>query len=89
MKRTAWIAISVVLAGCVYQPKGTFHEVSTGLRVDTNPQLLARFQQERVICDGEAAQSAAVSTERDRYTHSMNINLVFDGCLAKRGYVRR
>ena len=89
MFRFIVIALLGVSAGCVAQPKGVFHETKSGLRVDSNPQLLARFQQARVICDGEAAQSALVSTEKDRYTHSVNVNLVFDACLAKAGYLRR
>jgi hypothetical protein len=89
MLRTILIAALAVLCGCVAQPKGVFHEAKSGLRVDSNPALLARFQQSRVICDGEAAQAALVSTEKDRYTHSLNVNLVYDACLAKAGYLRR
>ncbi|MGQ4812355.1 hypothetical protein [Agrobacterium vitis] len=81
--------VIVGLAGCVTAPKGLFHRVSDGQRVDANPQLLAEFQQARVICDGEASKAALTSTERDRAIHSLNVNLVFDACLAQKGYVRR
>lgn len=89
MKRAFFIASVIVLAGCVYQAKGEFHEISSGKRVDADSETLAKFQQAKVICDGEAAQAASVSTERDRYVHTLNITLVFDGCLAKRGYIRK
>lgn len=81
--------LAMLLAGCVYVPKGAFHRVSDGLRVDANPQVLAEFQQARVICDGEASKAALVSNERDRYTHSKNVTLVFDACLAEKGYIRK
>ncbi|MDW5313763.1 hypothetical protein [Rhizobium sp. PL01] len=79
----------VVVAGCVYQPVGKFHRISDGQPADANPTILAAFMQDKAICDGEAAKAGLVSNEPDRYTHSRNINLVYDGCLAQRGYVRR
>lgn len=78
-----------MLCGCAYVPQGAFFRVSDGLRVDANPQILAAFQQDRVICDGEASKAALTSAERDRYTHSKNVTLVFDACLAQRGYIRK
>lgn len=89
MRRILIALACIVPAGCVSQPQGYFHRVSDGLRVDSNPQLLAEFSQARVICDGEASKAALVSNERDRATHNRNVNLVFDACLAERGYVRR
>lgn len=77
------------VAGCVYQPQGKFHQVSSGKPVDADQKLYNAFLQDKVICDGEAAQAALTSRERDRYAHSLNVNLVYDACLAKRGYVRR
>jgi hypothetical protein len=89
MKKAVLFALSILVSGCVYVPKGSFHRVSDGVKVDANPTVLAEFQQSRVICDGEASKAALTSTEKDRYVHSMNVNLVFDACLAEKGYVRR
>jgi hypothetical protein len=83
------VVMLTVAAGCVYQPQGKFHQVSTGRVVDADPGLYSKFLQDKVVCDGEAAQAALTSTEKDRYAHSLNVNLVYDACLAKRGYVRR
>lgn len=89
MRRVIVVAACFALGSCVYTPQGFFHRVSDGIRVDANPQVLAEFQQARVICDGEASKAALTSTERDRYAHSRNVNLVFDACLAERGYIRK
>jgi len=89
MRKTYLALACGALCGCVYVPEGYFHRVSDGVRVDANPQVLSEFQQARVICDGEASKAALVSTERDRYMHSKNVNLVFDACLAQRGYIRK
>jgi hypothetical protein len=90
MNRKIIAALALVpLAACVSTPQGYFYEVKSGLRVDANPALLTKFQQDRAICDGEAAKSGLGSTEQDRFTYSKNVNLVFDGCLAQHGYVRK
>lgn len=83
------VLVVTALAGCTHQPVGFFHRVSDGQRVDANPTIAAQFQQDRVICDGEASQAALSSHEKDRYIHSRNVNLVYDACLAKRGYIRK
>lgn len=89
MKRILLLCSVGVVSGCVSQPQGFFHRIGDGVRVDADPQVMAKFQQDRVICDGEASQAALSSTERDRGIHSRNVNLVFDACLAKRGYIRK
>ena len=76
-----------VLAACQAAPTGYWYRGS--LRVDSNADLFARFQRDRTICDGEAAQAALTSREPDRFTHNFNLNLIFDACLTKAGYIRR
>ena len=76
----------LLLAGCVSAPVGYWHR--NGVRVDVNPALLAEFSRAKTICDGETAQAALASNEKDLLTHNRNVNLVFDGCLTKAGYVR-
>lgn len=83
------VLTAAALAGCVSQPAGKFHSVATGQAVDADPKLMAKFMQDRAICDGEAAKAGLSSTEKLRATYAQNVNLVFDGCLAQRGYVRR
>ncbi len=81
------LAATAALAACQTVPAGYWHR--DGVRVDANAQLLDAFQRDRAICDGRAAEAALTSRERDRITHSRNVNLVFDACLTERGYVRR
>lgn len=88
MKRVVILSL-LGLSSCVSQPQGYFFETKSNLRVDANPQLLGRFQQDRAICDGEAAKSGLASTEKDGQIYRRNLNLVFDGCLAQHGYIRR
>jgi hypothetical protein len=83
------VLAGALLAGCVSQPAGKFHSVATGQPVDADPKLMAKFMQDRAICDGEAAKAGLASTERLSAVYAQNVNLVFDGCLAERGYVRR
>ena len=87
--RWACSILSIAVAGCVSVPQGYWHRQSDGLRVDATPALLDRFNLDRAICDGEAAKAALASNERDWFMHNQNVNLVFDGCLVGRGYVRR
>jgi hypothetical protein len=89
MRRIIATSLLIVAAGCVHQPQGKFHRVSDGKAVDADQTLYNTFLQDKVICDGEAAQAALTSTEKSRYAHSLNVNLVYDACLAKRGYVRK
>ncbi len=80
---------TLLLAACVSTPQPYWHRIDTGQRVDETPAVLAQFQRDRVICDGEAAKAALASNEKVVSVHRKNINLVFDGCLAERGYIRR
>ncbi|MFN7125296.1 MAG: hypothetical protein ACK4M8_05395 [Allorhizobium sp.] len=89
MRRVSVVLLGLVLAGCTHQPQGVFHRISDGVRVDANPQVLAAFQKDRVICDGEASKAALTSREKDVYLHTMSINTIFDACLAERGYLRK
>lgn len=79
----------VLLAACQTVQPGYWHRQSDGRRVDANDAIYTAFLADKAICDGEAAKAALVSTERSRFTHSYNVNLVYDGCLTARGYVRR
>ncbi len=83
------VPLVLLLAGCQTVAPGYWHRQSDGLRVDATPALLERFNLDRSICDGEAAKAALASNERDRFIHQQSVNLVFDGCLVSRGYVRR
>lgn len=83
------LILVAVLAGCQTTPQGLWHSQKTGQRVDATPALLAQFQKDRVICDGKAAEAALGSTTRSASAHSMMVNLVFDGCLTERGYIRK
>lgn len=80
---TAALLLALV-AGCMSVPPRIWYR--DGVRVDANPQLLAAFQRDRVVCDGEAAEAALKSQERDLMIHNRNVNLVFDACLTKLGY---
>ena len=81
------VSAAAMLAACQAAPTGYWYK--GGVRVDANTALFDRFQRDRVICDGEAAQAALTSREPDRFTHNFNLNLIFDACLTKAGYVRR
>ncbi len=86
MRKLLIVSIAI-LAGCVSTPQGYWFKGS--MRVDADPQVFAQFQRDRAVCDGEAAQAALASNERLRAEHNRLVNLVFDGCLTKRGYVRK
>lgn len=79
------IGLGLLLAGC--QATGFFYEKSSGLRVDANPSLLARFQEEKLQCDAESAKDALASRERDLYQHNRLIQLIYEACMARQGYI--
>jgi hypothetical protein len=85
--RLFMICIGLLLAGC--QSTGFFYEKSSGLRVDANPALLARFQDEKLQCDAESAKDALASRERDLMKHNQLIQLIYEACMARRGYIVR
>ncbi|MFK0330909.1 hypothetical protein ACIQUB_07275 [Rhizobium sp. NPDC090275] len=89
MKRVVGLSVLCVLAGCVSAPQGYWHRVSDGKRVDADQVLLAQFQRDRAVCDGEAAKASLASNEKVLSVHNYNVNLVFDGCLVGKGYVRQ
>jgi len=86
--RVVVLCFGIALAGC-QSTQGVWHSQSSGLRVDANQKLIERFQRDRTICDGEAAKAALGSTSRSVFEHQALVNLVFDGCLTERGYVRK
>lgn len=77
----------LLLAGCVSTPQGYWYR--NNVRVDANPTLLETFNRDKVICDGEAAQAALTSNEKDLMRHNLAVHLVFDACLTRAGYIRR
>jgi len=81
---SATAILLVLVTACMSVPPRIWYR--DGVRVDANPQLLAAFQRDRVVCDGEAAEAALKSQERDLMIHNRNVNLVFDACLTKLGY---
>lgn len=83
------LCLAALLAACQTAPTGYWYRQSDGVRVDANSNVLDQFQKDRAICDGEAAKAALASNEKDVFIHKKNVNLVFDGCLTERGYVRR
>ncbi|MGX1496849.1 putative small secreted protein [Labrenzia sp. MBR-25] len=86
--RKALVLIAVLLAGC-QTTQGYWYSQKTGQRVDESSALLAQFQKDRAICDGEAAKAALTSTAKTNFEHKALVNLVFDGCLTDRGYIRK
>lgn len=56
------------------------------MAADGNTTLLQSFETDRAICDGEAAKSALASNEKNRIDHVNNVNLVYRGCLAGKGW---
>lgn len=89
MRYFALVIVFAGLAACQTTSHGLWHSQRTGQRVDATPALLAQFQKDRVICDGEAARAALQSTAGNVFEHSALVNLVFDGCLVERGYIRK
>lgn len=87
MKRAFLLLVTLALAGCLSVPPRIWYR--DGVSVDSNPTLLASFQRDRTICDGEAAKAALGSQEKDIYTHNKNVNLIFDACLTQKGYIGR
>lgn len=85
--RRIFLALLLFTGGCA--SPGYFHEESTGLRVDANPQLLARHQKARLQCDAEAAKEALNSREPDIFTHNKLVQVIFEACMARAGYVVR
>jgi hypothetical protein len=88
MRIIGLLVAASVLAGC-QSTQGYWYSQKTGQRVDETSTLLAGFQKDRAICDGEAAKAALASTTRSAFEHSALVNLVFDGCLTERGYIRK
>ena len=85
--RIVGFALLALLAGC--QTQGFFYERASGLRVDNNPALFARFQDDKLQCDAESAQAALTSREPDRFAHARNVTLIYHACMAREGYVVR
>ena len=83
------ILMLLPLAACVSAPQGHWHRVDTGQRVDATEAIFEVYQRDLTICDGEAAKAALASNEKIAKVHRRNVNLVFDGCMVDRGYVRR
>lgn len=83
----AILAASLALSAC--QSPGYFYEKSSGLRVDSSPDLLARFQEQKLQCDAESAKAALTSQERDVFIHNRNVTLIYHACMARQGYVVR
>lgn len=81
------LACIVLLAACQSIPPRIWYR--DGARVDATPAMLSQFQRDKTICDGEAAQAALTSNERDVFIHNRNLNLIFDACLTKKGYEGR
>ncbi len=78
------IVLSLVMSGCVQT--GKFHRISDGVAADSSPVILQTFETDRLVCDGEAAKAALVSTERNRFDHNNAVNLVYRGCMAQKGW---
>lgn len=89
MRKIAAITMLLALSGCVTAPQGAWYRQSDGQRVDSNSRIYDKFKTDVAICNGEAAQAALQSNEKDRMQHNYEVNLVYDGCLTRRGYVRR
>lgn len=87
MKKLVVISLVITLAAC--QSAGFFYEKTSGLRVDANPDLLARFQEDKLQCDAESAKDALTSRERDLFKHNQLIQLIYEACMARRGYIVR
>lgn len=88
MRHLVGLFLILDLAGC-QTSSGYWYSQRTGQRVDATSALLQSFQKDRVICDGEAAKAALASTTRSVLEHQALVNLVFDGCLTERGYIRK
>ncbi len=84
MKSKIALLFIALLAGC--SPSWFFYDRSSGLRVDSNPALFARFSDAKVQCDAYSAEKALTSVERDIFIHNKNVNLIYWGCMAKAGY---
>lgn len=80
-------AALLALSGC--QSAGYFYEKSSGLRVDSSPELLSRYQEQKLQCDAESAKAALTSQERDLFIHNRNVTLIYHACMARHGYVVR
>lgn len=88
MKKSVFLVVIAALAGCQYNP-GFFYEASTGRRVDSDPQSLARFEPHKTECNGEAAKAALTSTAPTQAEHRALVDMVYQGCMRTRGYVVR
>lgn len=75
MKHAVLILIALSLAGCT---RGYWYDYESNLRADANPDLLARLQRARVICNGEVSKAVGASgIAGDR---------IFDGCMIQQGF---
>ena len=84
------VVVMIALLGlCGCQSGGFFHEKSSGLRVDSTPDLLARFEDSKLQCNAEAAKEALASNERDLLRHNQLVQIIFEACMARSGYVVR
>lgn len=85
--RLALISVlSVLMAGCMSGQN--YYRISDGQRVDANPEMLAEFQVDRTICDGEVAK-ANLATDQNALLVMDSLAAVERACMAERGYVVR
>ena len=83
MKRV--LLVGFLLSGCV---PGHFHYVSDNNRVEDDPERLKQFEVDKVICNGEAAK-ANLSQTANAVMTGTSIQLVYEGCMAQKGYIAR
>jgi hypothetical protein len=80
--RKSIILLVACLSGCL--PGGIYHQVSDGRRADATPDLLAKFQVAKAICEGEAAKAALAGGPSYNVTQR---ELATRGCMASHGYI--
>jgi hypothetical protein len=80
-----FVLAALAFAGCV---PGNFHYVSDNKRVDEDPARMKQIEVDKVICNGEAAKANLSQTAQAQMTGT-SIQLVYEGCMAGKGYIVR
>ena len=81
--RSISILSLLLLSACVTATQGFYY--MGGRRADATQDLLAQLGQDKMICNGKAADSM-MKVERPRLTQAQLAQFVFEGCMAERGW---
>lgn len=76
----------LLLAGCAHDGEPKVLVRTDGQRIPGNPALIQRAQADETICRGEVAKVAELATNAP---WPSNIEAIFEGCMAQRGYIVR